>query len=513
MRNARAFVDDYRRKGYPDDRIRIIASMRPEPLRSEALQILDAEAQAPKEAEAPPAGHEDVGLTTSERTVVQACEVAAVAEPSSTAPAAAETTPAAAESAPARPHPDVEALRQEAAAARGERDKIAADLRKAAGELMRMRAEVARLNSDNAELEALRKRVGELEVALAAKESLLTEKDQALAEKEALLAEERAEREAAGGRVEELAATISTQSGRVQELDALHQQLAGADAELEELRAAAAQLKQGVEEKCEHIAALQEDVSKTREEAAALRQQIESNEKAVGQLQDKLTSRDAELTSLRAHFDREAADLKKRADQEMWIVRRRLRRFQKAALLGGAAAACFMAVLMYCAIGGSRSDLGSSQQAATASRAHQNDAATAAVQMPPAPVRSTGNVARTLPPARQPEAAKTISWSVPKVDEPPRNNVAPLPPARSVPTPPPTATLAIPAAGAPRPAAAGKVVTYTVKHGETLWDISVKVLGKGDAWRAIAKENKISLTQAGHLTEGTVLTITLPSSN
>ena len=46
MRNARAFVDDYRRKGYPDDRIRIIASMRPEPLRSEALQILDAEASA-----------------------------------------------------------------------------------------------------------------------------------------------------------------------------------------------------------------------------------------------------------------------------------------------------------------------------------------------------------------------------------------------------------------------------------------------------------------------------------
>ena len=39
MRNARGFVDDYRRKGYPDDRIRIIASMRPEPLRSEAFRF------------------------------------------------------------------------------------------------------------------------------------------------------------------------------------------------------------------------------------------------------------------------------------------------------------------------------------------------------------------------------------------------------------------------------------------------------------------------------------------
>ena len=139
-------------------------------------------------------------------------------------------------------------------------------------------------------------------------------------------------------------------------MEALHQQLAGADAELEELRTAAAQLKQGVEAKCEHIAELEADVSKTREEAVALRQQIESNEKAVGQLQDKLSSRETELTSLRAHFDREAADLKKRADQEMWIVRRRLRRLQKGALLGGAVAACFLAVLVYYAIGGSRED-------------------------------------------------------------------------------------------------------------------------------------------------------------
>ena len=422
MRNARGFVDDYRRKGYPDDRIRIIASMRPEPLRSEALQILDAEAQTPKEADAPPAGDEDVGLTTSEQAAVHADEVTAVFEPSETASGAIE--PAA-----ARPHPDVEALRQEVAAARGERDKIAADLRKTASELTRARAEVTRLNSDNAELPALRKRVGELEAALAAKESLLTEKDQALSEKETSLAEERAEREAAGGRVQEQAATIATQSGRVQELEALHQQLAGADAELDELRTAAAQLKQGVEAKCEHIAVLHADVSKTREEAAALRQQIESNEKAVGQLQDKLTSREAELASLRAHFDREAADLKKRADQEIWIVRRRLRRLQKGALLGGAVAACFLAVLMsYYAIGGSSEEnFLPKELAAAASHARQNDAMTNPVQTPSPPLHSPNNLAKAPAPAQQPVAPRTISWSVPKVDEPPRSNVTPPP--------------------------------------------------------------------------------------
>jgi nucleoid-associated protein YgaU len=512
MRNARGFVDDYRRKGYPDDRIRIIASMRPEPLRSEALQILDAEVQAQKEADAPPAGHEDVGLTTSEQPAVQADEVTAVFEPSTPPSAAVEAAPAAAKPAAATPHPDIEALRQEAAAVRGERDKIAADLRKTSAELTRARAEVTRLNSDNAELPALRRRVAELEAALAAKESLLTEKEEALSEKETALAEERAEREAAGGRVEELAATVEGQSARMRELEALHQQLAGADAELDGLRAAAAQLKQGVEAKCEHIAELQADVSKTRDEAAALRQQVESNEKAVGQLQDKLTSREAELTSLRAHFDREAADLKKRADQEMWILRRRLRRFQKGALAGGLVAACFLVVLAFYAIGGPRSDsFVPKQLAATTNRLPQSGTATNPVQTPPPPLRVPGSVANPPAPAKQPETPRTVSWNLLKVDEPPRGSVAPLPAAKGPVTTPPE-VLAIPTKPAPRPAAAAKVVTYTVKSGDTLWDISQKVLGRAELWRSIARENKISEIHPD-VREGMTLTITVPSSN
>ena len=54
MRTARDFVEDYRRKGYPDDRIRIVASMRPEPLRSEALRILDGESKQQKPVEESP---------------------------------------------------------------------------------------------------------------------------------------------------------------------------------------------------------------------------------------------------------------------------------------------------------------------------------------------------------------------------------------------------------------------------------------------------------------------------
>ncbi len=153
--------------------------------------------------------------------------------------------------------------------------------------------------------------------------------------------------------------------------------------------------------------------------------------------------------------------------------------------------------------------------AAAASHAHQGIAAATPVQMPPAPLRAPGNLAQA--PATPPNAAKPVVWNLPKVDEPPRNSVTPPrtnvapPQARSVSTPP--AALAIPATPAPKPAAASKVVTYTVKSGETLWVISEKVLGKGEAWRDIAKENKISVAQAGHLTAGTVLTITVPASN
>jgi LysM repeat protein/predicted nucleic acid-binding Zn-ribbon protein len=488
MRNARGFVDDYRRKGYPDDRIRIIASMRPEPLRSEALQILDAEAQASKEANAPPAGHEEAALTRSEQPAAQADEVTAVFEPSDTPSAAVEP------------------------AARGMRDTIAADLQKTSAELARARADLARLSSDNAELPTLRERVGELEAALAARESLLADKDRALSENEASLADERVEREAAASRMEKLTATIAEQSARMQELEALHQQLTGTDAELDELRAAAAQLKQGVEAKCDHIADLEADVTKAREEAAALRLQVESNEKSVGQLQDKLTSREAELASLRAHFDREAADLKKRADQEIWIVRRRLRRFQRGALLSGAVAACFLGVLAYYAIGGSHEESFLPKQlSAAASHARETGALVNPPETPPRPLGSANNVASLPAPVKQVDVPRTVSWNVPKVDEPPRGNAAP-PPTAKTPTAPALAIPA-PAAAAPKPAAASKVVTYTVKKGETLWMISKKVLGRGEAWRDIARENKISVAQAGHLTEGMTLTITVPASN
>ena len=91
---------------------------------------------------------------------------------------------------------------------------------------------------------------------------------------------------------------------------------------------------------------------------------------------------------------------------------------------------------------------------------------------------------------------------MPKVDEPPRDNVAP-PPVRKV---------LIPADPPPKPAAVPNKVTYTVKKGENLWVISEKVLGKGDAWRDIARENKISVAHPD-VHEGMTLTITKPPSN
>ena len=65
MRKAEDFVAEYRRKGYPDDRIRIIASMRPEPLRSEVLRILDT-AQAGAAQATPPGSHDTPAESSKE---------------------------------------------------------------------------------------------------------------------------------------------------------------------------------------------------------------------------------------------------------------------------------------------------------------------------------------------------------------------------------------------------------------------------------------------------------------
>ena len=511
MRNATDFVEDYRRKGYPDDRIRIIASMRPEPLRSEALAILDAGIQSSAApAAAPPPVQESAEPAAETAPSIEAND--AVATP---AAAAQEPAPAAREpdepSAPA-PTPDADALKalkQEAAAARNERNKVAAELKKAGADLSRARADLARLLTTNAEIPALRDRLEHLKTALAEKEKLLLEKERALEEKETALAAERSEREAAVARAEKLSETVEGQSRRLTELDALQGRMTGANQELDQLRTASEQLKENVEAKVSHIGQLQADLTQTHNEATLLREQIESNGNAIGQLQEKLTSREAELESLRSHFDREAADLKKRAEQEMWVVRRSLRRVHRMAALGGAAAACLVLVMGFNILGKSRNitNLKAQLDAAPAVRSSLATA-DAGRTTPPAP--HAVNAVQPLPP-RPADAPRPVALVVPTVSEPSRDGATPPAAAAGRAPKPPEPVAVGPGPAAPPTLSMGsRVVTYTVKMGDTLGDISRRILGDPAKWPAIAKENGIKGTD---IREGKELHITVASSN
>jgi LysM repeat protein/uncharacterized protein YoxC len=462
---------------------------------------------------------------------------------SATAPAVSRVSRSAGE----RGSPDAEAqkaLKREAATAHGERDKVAAELKKANDDLARTRADLTRLLTTNAEVPALRERIEQLQRLVAEKEKLLREKERTIADKEAALSALRSEREAAVDRAEKLAATVEGQNRRLDELDAFQRRMAGTTEELEQLRTTAAQLKEDVEARCGHIAQLQADLTKTGSEAALLREQIEANGNAIGQLQDKLTSREAELEALRSHFDREASDLKKRAEQEMWVIRRRLRRVHRIAALGGVAAACLVMVLGYSVLGKSRriSNLEAELAGGAAAprmmafnpirppmagpqvvNAMQPGAPTVVatprrmpttlmlptVSEPPGEASRTPTSAGHAARPPEPVTAAPAAAIGPAAAARPAAAVAPV--AASY-TPRPTApAAAAPAAAAPAALNGGaRVVTYTVKKGDTLGAISQRFLNDAAKWRAIAKENGI---QGSQIREGMELHITVASAN
>jgi len=511
MRNARDFVDDYRRKGYPDDRIRIIASMRPEPLRTEALAILDAETQSAVAATPAPPVQESAERTVAAATSAEASGAAAATAAARQEPAAGAREPAGSGAAATASDAEArKALRQEAATARSEREKVAGELKKVTADLAHARADLARLLTTNAEVPALRERIEQLQRAVAEKEKLLREKERAIVEKEAALSAERSQREAAVSRAEKLVATVEGQNQRLKELDAFHRQMAGANEELEQLRTNAAQLKEDVEAKCTHIAQLQADLTQTRNDATLLREQIESNGNAIGQLQEKLTSREAELEALRSHFDCEAADLKKRAEQEMWVIRRRLRRVHRMAALGGVVAACLVVVLGFNTLGKSRriSNLRAELDAARAARSMVAVNPDRPAMPGPRPVNVTQPFAPTVV---APQRPVVTSLTLPTVNEPPRDGGT-----TTGPTGPSTRMTTDPAAVAPASArraavnAGSRVVTYTVKKGDTLGAISQRFLNDPTKWRDIAKENSL---QGSQIREGMELHITVASSN
>jgi nucleoid-associated protein YgaU len=451
MRNARKFVEEYRRKGYPDDRIRIIASMRPEPLRTEALKILDQ--SKPKSAEPPPEKDPEslaLELPDQERAV----EVAAAPEPVA-----------------AMSHDDakeLEALRAELADVRKEREEIASLLKRTASEVDRLRGEnaeaselrarLAELESVNGELEEPRSQRQEVTSAKAEIEEKLADLKAKLKQKEMLLAEK-------DKMLDEIQASLQRERDEREERESV---AARAESELSQVQEEMARLRKAAESKSRQVAEIETEMSHAREAAETLRRQMDTNEQAVSELQEKVMARESELESLREHFDREAKDLNKRAEQELWLIQRRLRRMHRLVGVGTAVAACLLVVMAFGYIGkagqvsGLRADLAQAQSARPSiDTANASQDALSAPQVVPLPVF---------------------------IETPPLN-----PAPKAVTTGPATPTVRQETMTPPAPSV-GSVKMYTVQKDDSLWTIARQFLGKGERWKEIAEENNISKT-------------------
>jgi len=491
MRKARDFVDDYRRKGYPDDRIKIIASMRPEPLRSEVLNVIEEETIASSKP------------VKADKSIHEApTEVVATAprKPKSAPERKAATSKNKPSAGKSKTPGKIETLRKERAA-------IQAELEAARKEIKRLsakKADGAKSKKSPADVEALHKelhemrekqrklsgqnsksatQIEELESALKQKDSVVAKMEKSRAEMEAGLAKERTECKAALARSAELAKDIEEHAEQLGQLEQFEEQLVEATARSEQLQA----MEQA---HLERIAELEADANNQETNTEEMRRQIESNEQAVSELEEKLTLRDSELESLRAHFDIEAADLKKRAEQEMWMVQRRLNRMRRITAIGVAGAACIVFLLAFGLI---RTAGTASDRADEIARLEQIQSVNTVADSRSADYPGTMPVG--FEPSPQPERLT------------PRAPLLPLEIPTDLPDPvageQPTTDSAVPGT---------RVEYYVVQKDDKLWNISREFLGSGVRWKEIARENSINVLNP-EIKPGMRLRITIPADN
>ena len=530
MRTARDFVEDYRRKGYPDDRIRIVASMRPEPLRSEALRILDGESKQQKPVEESPpdvkASEPNIPEVPA-KIAAQGAEVVATVDAEDDLPS---------------PRDDVESLRKEVTSLRKERDRVGSALKRAEAQIKKLReqnakseslrkrlteeadkergqinaelagakSEIEKLRAESSKSDELRKqaaeadavrkalseantrhkrllsekadleaRITQVEATLEQRDKLLAEKGRLVIEVQSTLARERTEREAAVSRVVEVESLLEEKSERLRGLESKSGELEEAHALLEELRGDAAQLKDDLEADSAKIGDLEGDMEQSRGEAATLKKQIDANEQALADLKEKLNGRESELEALREHFDREAADLKRRAEQEVWMIQTRLRRMRKLATVGTAVAVCLLlfTFIGYVSRGRRVSELLAAQGGETTPSVRRDDVAPVRAETPRDDVvtRDESSTSTGY------EDALGLQDVVIKRRQP---APAPMPQPEDL---------------APKPPPAPQYRIHTVEKGDSLWGISKKYFGTGSHSKSVAELNGIDLDTVLHI--------------
>ena len=352
MRNAEDIVREYLQRGYSVDRIRILASAKPEAVRERILQLLEERVEVGEEPVAAGAP-EDVAASAdgddAEETDVLPAE-------SVEREALQEEIERLEDAPPKKRRASAQRKRKRktantsktSATAAGEPDEGTAMVEASAGKADRLAKQVATLEDEldhaNATVAEFQGRVRKLE-AIEAELEAVSEEKTALAERAEGLQRQVEELSGAHASLEKtqeaLVATRKKLARTKKQLDESQDNLNHLAAELEEAEARAAEQTELLAER----GTVEGEAAVSEQEVDTLRQQLAENERRLADLQDHLASREDELHGLRSKFEKEADTLREQAEHEVRLMRRHVLFYGRLARTAGVAAGvlfCFL---------------------------------------------------------------------------------------------------------------------------------------------------------------------------
>ena len=494
MRNAEDIVREYLQRGYSTDRIRILASTKPEAVRERILQLLEEQAEAGEEpvaANAPGdrvASADEDGADETDVLPVEAVEREALQEEIQRL----DHAPPKKRRAPTQRKRRKKAAKagKTSAKATGKSEEQAAVPNTGARKTNRLEKQVVMLEDEleraNANVAELQTRVRKL-ATLEADLETMSEERAALAERAEGLESQVEELSGAHASLEKtqkaLVATRKDLARTKKRLDESHDNLNNMAAELKEAEARAAQ----------QVTVLAEgEAAEREEEADGLRQQLTENERRLADLQDSLASREGELHGLRSKFEKEADALRNRAEHEVRLMRRHVLLYGRLARTAGVAAGvlfCFLlaAFAFDWFVDDERPGIarhtveigGGARKAAAGVPGNDFLAGLEEVERVVSPPAATTEMPTET--AGKSELPAPVNIRTPEPEKP----VSPAPEPEPLVQPPPTAS------GAPKPQS--EYIVYTVRKGDKFWSICNKQLHNTDigCLQRVAEINKL----------------------
>jgi len=229
------------------------------------------------------------------------------------------------------------------------------------------------------------------------------------------------------------------------------------------------------------------------EEVSSLRDRLHENEQRLAMLEEQLTAREDDLRALRSRFEQEATELRRRAEQEVRLMRRHMILYRRLAAAAGAAAGLMLCIVVIMAVVGPRRAPRPGPEYAESGPLREGTQRT-----------PLGEAATRAEPAVElgPRIGTAAKAPTPEEGTTPAPPVAPPTPVHAYVAPP--AKAPAPVAKSPEaertatskiePPTTSDYVVYTVLAGDSLWTICKLQLNdvRPETIRKVAELNRLS---------------------